>query len=115
MEPKQGPKPNRWPRVVIPANTPVFLNAIAPSAPVNLIVEDLSVRGALLLCPSIAQPPDVGHRFFGELVLPDGRTFVEAEVRWRLWPKVGVQFVGVSPEAVEQISRLITSICANTT
>ena len=114
MQSDQGPKSNRRSneRVAIPPDAPVFLEVSFNELPAKLLIEDLSLGGALLICPDIAESLDVGQSIPSVLILPNGKVRVDATVRWRLWPRVGVQFDGISSEDRAQIAQLIESICA---
>jgi len=92
----------------------VFLEVTFNELPAKLLVEDLSVGGALLMCPDIAETLDVGQCIPSVLVLPSGRVRVDATVRWRLWPRVGIQFEGISSEDEKRIAQLIESLCVRT-
>jgi hypothetical protein len=78
-------------------------------AQVVLVVENLSADGAALICPEEANDLRAGKRLAAcSLVLPGGdRAEVDAVIRWRIWPKLGIQFVGADDDLRGRISRFI--------
>jgi hypothetical protein len=77
-----------------------------------MLVENLSMGGALLMCPVIYNSlqhgqclPDV------ELVLSDTNSpRVNVVVRWQFWPRIGVQFDNLSANAASQISQSLETL-----
>ena len=78
-------------RFVLPADTPVYLEAVFNGAKVKLLVEDISTGGVLLMAPDICLSLNSGRVLHGVLMFPEGSAEVDAVVRWQLWPRVGVQ------------------------
>ena len=93
---------------------PVYAQLLFEGAELNIFVENLSTGGALLLCPDICESLQVGRRLAdGMLVLPDTeKALVDVIVRWKLWPRVGVQFDGISPQTTAQLSLFLESLKA---
>jgi c-di-GMP-binding flagellar brake protein YcgR len=116
MRSNQGPKSNRRSRerFVIPAEIPVYLQTVFNEFRITLLVEDLSIGGALLICPDICESLEIGQCLHGLLIMPCGKASVDVIVRWRVWPRVGVQFDGISPEVGAQISQVIDAVSAKT-
>jgi hypothetical protein len=77
-----------------------------------MLVENISTGGALLMCPAIYNSVQPGQQLTdGELVLADANNpRVDVIVRWQFWPRIGVQFEKLSPDAASQISKLIESL-----
>jgi PilZ domain len=97
-------------RIVLPADTPVYLETIFNGLKVKVLVEDISTGGVLLMAPDICLSLNSGRSLQGVLIFPEGRAKVDAIVRWQLWPRVGVQFEGISSEASASISKLLESL-----
>ncbi len=74
-----------------------------------MLVENLSMGGALLIAPSVCESLQPGQRFAqGVLALsPTNTPEVELIVRWQVWPRVGVQFDGLSSDAADKISQFL--------
>jgi len=102
-------------RVALPAERPVYFTTAVDGMEVCLFVENLSMGGALLMCPDICESLRTGQRLSnGVLVLSDANsTQVNLIVRWQLWPRVGVQFDGISHDANAKISQLLRSLKAS--
>jgi hypothetical protein len=102
-------------RVPMPAERPVYFLTVVDGAEVCLFVENLSMGGALFMCPDICESLRTGQRLSeGVLVLSDSDTTrVNVIVRWQLWPRVGVQFDGISHDAAAKISQLLRSLKAS--
>jgi hypothetical protein len=101
-------------RVPISPEKPVYAQLVFEGIKLNIFVENLSTGGALLLCPDICESLNIGRRLAdGVLVLPDTEeASVDVIVRWKLWPRVGVQFDGISPETTAQLSLFLESLKA---
>jgi hypothetical protein len=97
-------------RIVLPADTPVYLETFFNGAKVKLLVEDISTGGILLMAPDICLSLNSGRVLHGVLIFPEGSTEVDAIVRWQLWPRVGVQFLAISRESSESISKFFDSL-----
>jgi len=102
-------------RVPMAPERPVYFQTVVDGAEVCLFVENLSMGGALLMCPDICETLRTGQRIpDGVLVLSDAdSTNVNVIVRWQFWPRVGVQFDGISHEAAAKISQLLRSLKAS--
>lgn len=87
----------------------MYIQTEMNGAEVGLFVEDLSLGGAGLICPEDTDALSAGKRLADcTLVLPNvARIPLQAIVRWRLWPKVGVQFDPLSDDARQQISQFL--------
>ena len=101
-------------RVPMSPEKPVYAQLVFEGIALNIFVENLSTGGALLLCPDICESLQVGRRLAdGMLVLPDTeKALVDVIVRWKLWPRVGVQFDGISPQTTAQLSLFLESLQA---
>jgi len=98
-------------RVVLPTEIPVYLKTVFNGAEVHLLVEDLSVGGAMLMCPDVCESLQTGQRLRGVVItLPDSHARVDFIVRWQLWPRVGVEFDKLSPETMAKISQFLASL-----
>ncbi len=77
-----------------------------------MLVENLSLVGAMLICPDLNQPFKSGHDFGDcELVLPGvGRVSVRPVIRWAMWPKIGVEFNRLSKQTRQGILQFINSV-----
>ena len=102
-------------RVAMPVERPVYFVTVVDGMEISLYVENLSMGGALLMCPDICESLRNGQRLSdGVLVLSDANsTNVNVIVRWQLWPRVGVQFDGISHDAAAKISQLLRSLKAS--
>jgi hypothetical protein len=97
-------------RIMLPADMAVYLETSFNDAKVKLLVEDISTGGALLMAPDICLSLHSAQRLQGALILPDGSAKVDVIVRWQLWPRVGVQFEGVSSKASALLSKFVESL-----
>ena len=94
------------------AEQPVYLRIVHDGHEFMMLVENLSMGGALLMCPAIYGSVQDGQ------CLPDGELMlsgasnpgVNVIVRWQLWPRLGVQFDNLSLDAASQISQLIETL-----
>ena len=109
MEKKSQDERRSIERVAISSQKPVYIQTTLDGTEVGLFVEDLSVGGAGLICPEDTDALNAGNRLPDcILVLPNvGRIPLQAIIRWRLWPKVGLQFDSISDDAREQIARFL--------
>ncbi|HYR83197.1 MAG TPA: PilZ domain-containing protein [Terriglobia bacterium] len=109
MEKKSPDERRSDERTTVSSRKPAYIQTQLNGADVGLFVEDLSVKGAGLICPEDTDALNAGNRLEDcTLVLPKvGRIPVQAVVRWRLWPKVGLEFDPLSEEARRQISRFV--------
>ena len=105
------------PRFIMSSNQPVYLQLVHEGQNLCVLVEDLSMGGALLMCPAIYNSIQNGQCLRdGELVLSEGeRPQVNVVVRWQFWPRIGVQFDNLSPDAASRISRLLETLKASPT
>ena len=97
------------PRFVMSAERPVYLRTVHDGHECEMLVENVSMSGAVLMCPAIYGSLQDGQRLpDGELILSGANNLrVNAIVRWQLWPRLGVEFDNLSAEAASQISQLI--------
>ena len=74
-----------------------------------LLVENLSADGAALICPEGSEALHAGKLLARcVMVLPNiGSIELDAVVRWRIWPKLGVQFDRTPGDARGKISRFV--------
>jgi len=97
-------------RFDISAERPIYCWS-ADGCKYQMLVENLSADGALLICPAISGLQNGQCLRDGELALSDKNTVrLNVIVRWQLWPRIGVQFDNLSPEAARQISQLLEKI-----
>ena len=99
-------------RVAVPLAKPVYIQRSVDGLELSLLVENLSETGAMLICPELNEPFQIGDDF-GEctLVLPGiGHAPVKAVIRWAMWPKVGVEFDGISKRSRQQIAQFLNSV-----
>jgi c-di-GMP-binding flagellar brake protein YcgR len=95
-------------RITIRADRPVYLQVGQDQAALSLLLENISMGGATLICPEESDAFREGKPLAGALLLSDGgRISIQAVVRWRIWPKVGIQFDRLSDEANQQISQIL--------
>jgi c-di-GMP-binding flagellar brake protein YcgR len=99
-------------RVPVPAGNPIYIQTVLDGTEIGLLVENLSSGGATLICPDMAELLSDGEYLpESTLVLPDIRHIpVQPVVRWRMWPRVGVQFESLSSETQKQISQFLEGI-----
>jgi hypothetical protein len=102
-------------RFVMSAERPVYFRTIHDGVEVLMLVENLSMGGALLMCPGIYESLRPGQRLSdGALVLSEANCpRVDVIVRWQFWPRIGVQFDGLTRDAAGQISELIETLQSN--
>ena len=95
----------------VPLGQTVYIQRNVEGLELSLPVENLSLAGAMLLCPELNEPFYPGQDF-GDcvLVLPGvGHVDVRLEIRWAKWPKVGVEFTKISKQARQQILQFLNS------
>ena len=87
---------------------PVHLEANLDGSDVAMLVENLSTGGATVIYPEDSDSLKPGSQLQDcALDLPNvGRVPVNAVVRWRIWPKIGVQF-RLNSDAQNQIERFL--------
>jgi hypothetical protein len=97
------------------SNQPVYLRIVHEGQNLRILVEDLSMGGALLMCPVLSNSIQNGQCLRdGELVLSEGeKAQVNVVARWQIWPRIGVQFDNLSPDAASRISRLLETLKAS--
>jgi len=102
-------------RVEMPAERPVYILTFVDGGEVCLFVENLSMGGALLMCPDICESLRAGQRLSDGVLVLSGAdsTNVNVIVRWQLWPRIGVQFDSISHDAAAKISQLLRSLKAS--
>lgn len=96
-------------RVPVAATPPVYLETNLEGNDVAMVVENLSTGGATVIYPEDSAALQPGNRLEeSALNLPGiGRVAVSPIVRWRLWPKVGIQFAWLDDSAKEQIAQFL--------
>ena len=99
-------------RFVISGEKSVYFRTVHGGIEFRMLVENLSMGGALLMCPAIYESIQTGECLSdGELVLSDSNSLrVNAIIRWQFWPRIGVQFDQLSWDAAAQISQLLESL-----
>ena len=97
------------PRFVMSGERPVYVRAIHDDQEIHMLVENLSMGGALLMCPAVYGSLQNGQCLHdAELILSEaGSPRVNLNVRWQFWPRIGVQFDALSAAASSQISQLL--------
>ena len=67
------------------------------------------------MCPDICETLRGGQRLTDVVLVlsNENTTNVNVVVRWQLWPRVGVQFDGISHDATAKISQLLRSLKAS--
>ena len=97
------------------AEKPVYLRAVHDGNEFEMLVENLSMGGALLMCPAIYGLLQDGQRLAdGELTLSGEKNpRVNVIVRWQLWPRLGVQFDNLSVDAASRISQMIETLTSH--
>jgi c-di-GMP-binding flagellar brake protein YcgR len=96
-------------RVSMRADKAVYLQANVDGSDVAMLVENLSAGGATLIYPEDSDSLLPGKRL-QECTLDLGGTgcpSVTAIIRWRIWPKFGIQFENLSNDARAQIERFL--------
>jgi len=99
-------------RIAVPLAKPVYIQRTVDGLELSLLVENLSESGAMLICPELSDPFQIGEDF-GEciLVLPGiGRASVKTVIRWAMWPKVGIEFDRISKRSRQQIVQFLNSV-----
>ncbi len=96
-------------RVPISTETAVYFRISRDEVEAEMLVENLSMSGALLMAPGICDSLYPGERLSdATLIFSDTDTAeVDVIVRWQVWPRVGVQFDGLTSDAADQISKLL--------
>jgi c-di-GMP-binding flagellar brake protein YcgR len=96
----------------VPLDQAVYIQRNFEGLELSLLVENLSAAGAMLICPELHERFHAGQDF-GEcvLVLPGvGHVAVKLEIRWAMWPKVGVEFTNVSKQSRQQIHQFLNAV-----
>jgi len=98
-------------RVPMRADRPVYLEINLDGNSVAVLVENLSCDGASLIYPEDSPSLQQGsHLTECTLNLAGtGDVKVTPIVRWRVWPKVGVQFDKIGGDSRNQIARFLES------
>ena len=98
-------------RVPTTADRPVFLEVNIDGNTVRVLVENLSCEGASLIHPEESPSIQPGN-YLKECTLnlgAAGNIKVTPVVRWRVWPKLGVQFDKIGETSRNQIARFLQS------
>jgi c-di-GMP-binding flagellar brake protein YcgR len=96
-------------RVPMRADKPVYLEINLDGSNVALLVENLSSDGASVIYPEespLLQPGSSVKECTLSLA-GTGNIRVHPIVRWRMWPKLGVQFDEIGEDARNQIARFL--------
>lgn len=93
------------------ADRPVYLEINLDGNMVAVLVENLSCDGASLIYPEDSPSLEKGSPLSEcTLNLSDtGNIKVTPIVRWRVWPKFGVQFDGIGEDSRNRIARFLQS------
>jgi c-di-GMP-binding flagellar brake protein YcgR len=101
----------RGDRVPMRAERPVFIEVNVDGNNVGVLVENLSCDGASLIYPEESPSIQPGS-YLKECTLnlgAAGNIKVTPIVRWRVWPKLGVQFDKIGESSRSQIARFLQS------
>jgi hypothetical protein len=101
----------RGDRVPMRADRPVFIEVNVDGNNVGVLVENLSCDGASLIYPEESPSIQPGS-YLKECTLnlgAAGNINVTPIVRWRVWPKLGVQFDKIGESSRNQIARFLQS------
>jgi len=93
------------------ADRPVYLEINLDGNSVAVLVENLSCDGASLIYPEDSPSLQQGSQL-KECTLNlsgTGNIQVTPIVRWRVWPKLGVQFEMIGEDSRNQIARFLQS------
>jgi PilZ domain-containing protein len=110
-EQSEGDERRRGERVPMRADRPVYLEINIDGNEVGVLVENLSCDGASLIYPEESPSIQPGS-YLRECTLNLGATGniqVTPIVRWRVWPKLGVQFDKIGENSRNQIARFLQS------
>jgi c-di-GMP-binding flagellar brake protein YcgR len=99
-------------RTEILVHQPVYLEANLDGAKVSMLLENLSEGGATVIYPADSGALEVGRHIEGcVLNIPEvARLSVSPIIRWRVWPKLGLQFDGISDEDRRQITSFLQKV-----
>ena len=98
-------------RVAMRTDKPVYIEANVDGSDVAMLVENLSTGGATVIYPEDSESLQPG-KYLQESAInlgDSGRFSVTAVIRWRIWPKLGIQFDRISDNARSQIERFLGS------
>jgi hypothetical protein len=98
-------------RVPMRADRPVYLEVNLDGESVGVLVENLSCDGASLIYPEESPSIQPGS-YLKECTLnlgAAGAIAVTPIVRWRVWPKLGVQFDNMGENSRNRIARFLQS------
>jgi hypothetical protein len=97
-------------RISMRPEKPVHLEVSLDGEDVAMLVENMSTGGATVIYPEDSESLTPGTQLKDtSLDLPDiGRVPVTAVVRWRIWPKVGIQFY-LTSDASDKITRFLAT------
>jgi c-di-GMP-binding flagellar brake protein YcgR len=101
----------RGDRVPMRADRPVFIEVNVDGNNVGVLVENLSCDGASLIYPEESPSIQPGS-YLKECTLnlgAAGNIKVTPIVRWRVWPKLGVQFDKIGESSRSRIARFLQS------
>jgi hypothetical protein len=95
-------------RISMRPEIPVYIEAEIDGSDVSLLVENLSTGGATLIYPEESQSLTPGNRLRNCVIKMAGTAPITLSmtVRWRTWPKVGVEF-SMTADARDQITRVL--------
>ena len=96
----------------MPSGRPIYIQSVLDGTEVGFRVANLSTGGATLICPETAKTFQKGQRLPESLLILPGlvRIQVEPIVRWRAWPRLGVQFDSVTTENLRQLCQFLESL-----
>ena len=107
----QGHERRTGERAPMSADRPVYLEINLDGNKVPVLVENLSCAGASLIYPEDSPSLQPGS-YLKECTLSlagAGDVKVAPIVRWRVWPKLGVQFDKIGEDLRNQIARFLQS------
>jgi PilZ domain-containing protein len=109
MTSKPGTERRSFERFGMQSGNSPYIQTELNGAQVGLFIEDLSLGGAGLIWPDNPgnlRPGD--HLPKCSIVLPEAEPIpVQVVIRWQVWPKIGVEFDGLSENARHRIARFL--------
>lgn len=99
-------------RVSMRSDKPVFIRSKIDKGEVDLPLENLSTAGATLIYSQPCEWLGAGKRLEEcRLVLPDAAPFpVSAIVRWRMPPRIGIEFDDMPEEAKVRVTDFLRTL-----
>lgn len=99
-------------RIVLSPERPVYLQAVHDGKELRMVVENLSMSGALLMCPVIYGSLHKGQCIPNAELVLSGMNIqrVNVIVWWQVWPRIGVQFHDLSADVALQIPELLETL-----